>query len=261
MKNCSLAIRHFRHPKKWGKARKALKRLRTIANKLIRELRRKLPVTALLDHYQKDFLFYERMLVQQPKDSNKIYSLNEPVVYCMAKGKDHVQHEYGNKVSVASTAKSNIIVGAVNHETNLHDGHTLPGILAHIERSRGKKAEQATCDRGYRGKQSVNGTRIVLPKPPLKRENRYQRDKKRKQCRRRAAIEPITGHLKLDFRLSRNYLKGIAGDEVNLLLAAVVWNLKKWLVAFFVRLFWVLLSSWEAGMCLHKRSGAFCIMA
>ncbi len=43
VKNCRLAIRHFRHVKKRTKAKKALTRLRTIANKLIRELQRKLP--------------------------------------------------------------------------------------------------------------------------------------------------------------------------------------------------------------------------
>lgn len=247
VKACRLSIRNFRHPKKRSKAKKALKRLRTIAGKLIRELRRKLPATALFAHYQKDFLFYEQVLAQQPKDKNKIYSLHEPNVYCIAKGKDHIQYEYGNKVSVAATATSNIIVGAVSHETNLHDGHTLSAILAHIEISRGKKAQQATCDRGYRGKQQVNGTRIVLPKPPLKKDNRYQRNKKRKQCRRRAAIEPIIGHLKADFRLSRNYLKGIEGDEINLLLAATAWNLKKWLNAFFMRLLRSLLSRIVSG--------------
>jgi hypothetical protein len=31
---------------------------------------------------------------------------------------------------------------------------------------------------------------IILPKKALKRDNRYQRDKKRKLCKRRAAIEP-----------------------------------------------------------------------
>ena len=77
----------------------------------------------------------------------------------------------------------------------------------------------------------------MLPAKGLKRDSRYQRDKKRKQCKRRAAIEPIIGHLKSDFRLSRNYLKGIMGDEINLLMAATAWNLKKWLIAFF----WLLL--------------------
>ena len=76
------------------------------------------------------------------------------------------------------------------------------------------------CDRGYRGKSEVEDVKIILPKPSLKRDNRYQKDKKRNKCQRRAAIEPIIGHLKPDFRLSRNYLKGIVGDEINLLMSA-----------------------------------------
>ena len=55
--------------------------------------------------------------------------------------------------------------------------------------------------------------------------------KKRKRCRRRAAIEPIIGHLKTDFRLSRNFLKGVTGDIINLLMAACAWNLNKWMRA------------------------------
>ena len=227
VKSLRLDIRHFRHVKKRSKATRALKRLRTIAGALIRELRRKLSKYCLFEHHQKDFLLYERVLGQKPKDKNKIYSLHEPQVYCIAKGKDHKQYEYGNKVSVASTAKGNLIVGVVSHETNIHDGHTLPEVLEHIEESRGKAVKRGVVDRGYRGKNEVNGTEIILPKKPLKRDNRYQRDKKRKQCRRRAAIEPIIGHLKSDYRLSRNFLKGIAGDEINLLLAATAWNLRK----------------------------------
>jgi len=232
VKNLRLDIRHFRHVKKRSKARRALKRLRTIAHILIRELRRTLSQYCLFERYQKDFLFYERVLDQQRKDKNKIYSLHEKQVYCIAKGKDHKQYEYGNKVSIASTAKHNLIVGVVSHERNIHDSHTLPAVLDHIEQSRGKSAEQAVVDRGYRGKNAVNGTQIILPKKPLKKDSRYQRDKKRKQCRRRAAIEPIIGHLKSDYRLSRNYLKGIAGDEINLLMAAAAWNLRQWLIAF-----------------------------
>ena len=47
------------------------------------------------------------------------------------------------------------------------------------------------------------------------------------KCKRRAAIEPIIGHLKSDFRLSRNFHKGTQGDEINLLMSAIAWNLKK----------------------------------
>ena len=229
VKNLRLAIRHFRHVKRRAKVKKALKRLRTIAGILIRELRRTLPKHSLFEHHQKDFLFYERVLAQQPKDKNKIYSLHEPAVYCIGKGKDHKQYEYGNKVSIASTAKTNIIVGVVSHENNIHDNHTLPDVLSHIESSRDEEVKHAVCDRGYRGKKTFGNTEVILPSVPLKRDNRYQRDKKRKRCRRRAAIEPIIGHLKTDFRLSRNFLKGIAGDNINLLMAACAWNMAKWM--------------------------------
>jgi len=237
VKSKRLDIRHFRHVKKRAKARKALKRLRTIAGILIRELRRTLPRDTLNEKYEGDFVFYEKVLAQKPNTKNKIYSLHEPDVYCMAKGKDRVQYEYGNKVSVASTHKSNIIVGVISHEENIYDGHTLPDVLTHIQDSRGSKPDEAVCDRGYKGKSEVEGVQITLPKGPLKKDNRYQRDKKRNKCKRRAAIEPIIGHLKSDFRLSRNYLKGITGDHINLLMSASAWNLKKWLVSFLVLYF------------------------
>jgi len=96
----------------------------------------------------------------------------------------------------------------------------LPEILRHVEASRGKAAKQAVCDRGYRGKCEVNGTRIILPGKALKRDSRYQKDKKRKQCRRRAAIEPVIGRLKSDYRLARNFLKGVIGDRSNLRIPA-----------------------------------------
>lgn len=133
-------IQHYRHVKKRAKAKRALKRLRTIAGILLRELRR-----------------------QQQNDKNKIYSLHEPQVYCIGKGEDHKQYEYGRKASIAGTAKGNLIVGVVSHEQNPHDSHTLPEILRHVEISRGKAVKQAVCDRGYRGKREVNGTQIILP--------------------------------------------------------------------------------------------------
>ncbi len=152
---------------------------------------------------------------------------------------DHTPYEYGNKVSIASTAKSNMIVGVASHERNIHDNHTLPEVLTNLESSRGKTVKQAVCDRGYRGKKKFGETEIILPAPSLKKDNRYQRDKKRKRCRRRAAIEPIIGHLKSDFRLTRNFLKGTVGDSINLLMVACAWNMAKWMRAFILFLFWL----------------------
>jgi IS5 family transposase len=247
VKNCRLSIRHFRHVKKRAKAKKALTRLRTIANKLIRELQRKLPQYLLFEIYQKHFLFYQRVLAQKPKDKNKIYSLHEPDVYVIAKGKDHKQYEYGNKVSIVSTKDTNIIVGVASHDKNIHDSKTLTVAISHANSNRNKPIKQAVCDRGYVGAKVVLGANIILPKKALKRDNRYQRDKKRKLCKRRAAIEPIIGHLKSDFRLSRNLLKGQVGDEINVLMAACAWNLRKWLVIATIFLFWQ-----KVGLCMVR---------
>jgi transposase, IS5 family len=49
----------------------------------------------------------------------------------------------------------------------------------------------------------------------------------KKQVRRRAAIEPINGHLKTDHRLNRNFYKGITGDNINVMLAAAAFNFKR----------------------------------
>jgi len=60
----------------------------------------------------------------------------------------------------------------------------------------------------------------------------------KEKFRKRASIEPIIGHLKSDYRMARNYLKGFIGDEINLLLAATAFNLKKWINIYFYAFFY-----------------------
>jgi IS5 family transposase len=55
----------------------------------------------------------------------------------------------------------------------------------------------------------------------------YRKNKERKYFRKRAGSEPVIGHLKEDHRLSRNYYKGIMGDEINVMLAAAGFNFKR----------------------------------
>ena len=233
VKSLRLACRHFRHVKRRSKAKKALKRLRTIAGILLRELGRKLPQD-IRDQEAERFALYERVLRQQPKDKDKVYSLHEPDVYCVGKGKDHKVYEYGRKASVASTLKSQVIVGVESHDAHEHDSKTLKSVLSMADGVRQTDIKLAVVDRGYRGAKKHVDIDVLLPSPPLKRDTAYQRQKKRILCRKRAAIEPIIGHLKQDYRLSRNWLKGSEGDAINLLMAACAWNLKKWLVAFFL---------------------------
>ena len=82
-------------------------------------------------------------------------------------------------------------------------------------------------DRGYRGKKEVNGTQILIPDVPKPSDSRYQKRKKHKLFCKRAGIEPTIGHLKSDPRLGRNFYKGLAGDAVNILLAAAAYNFKR----------------------------------
>ena len=51
--------------------------------------------------------------------------------------------------------------------------------------------------------------------------------KKHKLFCKRAGIEPTIGHLKTDYRLGRNFYKGLLGDAINVMLAAAAYNLKR----------------------------------
>ena len=79
----------------------------------------------------------------------------------------------------------------------------------------------------YRGRKEVNGTQILIPGTPNKKDSYYTRKKKHKLFCKRAGIEPTIGHLKSDFRLGRNFYKGVFGDAVNVLLAAAAYNFKR----------------------------------
>ena len=213
-----------------------MKRLKTITRVLIRDISRKIDDTQLQKH-QETFDLFLKVSDQKQKDSNKIYSLHEQHIYAIAKGKDHKKYEYGTKASLVTTMKSNIIIGVAAHEKNEHDSKTLEAALGSANKHRTKAIKEAICDRGYRGKKEVDGTVICIPDSPKKRDTKYQKEQKRKKFRWRAAIEPIIGHVKSDHRMQRNYLKGFIGDEINLLLAASAFNLKKWMNNFLTILF------------------------
>lgn len=215
-------------PKTHKKAVKATKKLKTIAGRLVRELHRKLP-EEILNKYIEKLDIFQRVLDQKRSDKNKVYSLHEPDVYCMSKGKAHKKYEYGSKVSIAITKSSGIIVSAMNFETNVFDGKTLPAVLEDIKSVTGMVPKVAIVDQGYRGKKRIDDTEIISADKLKKKLSTYQKRKTKKRLRRRAAIEPIIGHLKSDFRLAVNYLKGVIGDHLNVLLASAAFNIKKWM--------------------------------
>lgn len=204
-----------------AKARRASKKVKTIAGRLVREIERKLPAQ-VLQHYANDLVLYNKILAQKKSDSNKIYSIHEPHVKCYTKGKQHKRFEFGSKVSVLLTQKTGVIVGALNFNSTEHDSKTLPSALEQYCRLTGKQATNIYLDRGYRGPKLVNGVNIHTPKP-----DKNITKTKRTRHKRRAAIEPVIGHLKSDYRMNRNFLKGITGDEMNVLLSAAAMNFKR----------------------------------
>jgi len=238
VKKLQMAQRFRRSPKTQKKAIKAARQLKTIAGRLVRELERKLNKDQQ-EKFAKKLGLFQRVLQQQRSDKNKVYSLHEPDVSCISKGKLHKKHEFGSKVSVAMTKTSGIIVGALSFKGNPYDGHTLPEVLDQVRRFRGELPKIAICDRGYRGRAKIGETEILIPKPPKKDATAHEKQKMRRRFRRRAAIEPIIGHLKSDHRMGRNFLKGVTGDEVNVLLAAAAFNFKKAMRALALFFVWI----------------------
>lgn len=216
------------HPKRRKKARKAQRKLNTFAGRLIRELQRKLE-PELLAHYQKQLELYLRILEQKRGDKNKTYSIHKPFISCIAKGKAHKPYEFGNKIGLVVNPKTLVVTAIDSYEGNPHDSKTIEPLIDQIERNIGRKPKEIVYDRGGRGKKVIRGVNILTPGKPLKHDTISQRKTKRKKFRRRAAIEPVIGHLKTDFRMGQNYLHGKNSPKMNAMLAAAGWNFKKWM--------------------------------
>jgi IS5 family transposase len=221
IKKLSTIQRFKKNKNGYAKAKKASKKIKTIAGVLVRELNRKLSAQAL-NNYSNDLNLYQKVLAQKRSDSHKIYSLHEPEVKCYTKGKAHKRFEFGSKVSILVTQKTGVIVGALNFNSTEHDSRTLNKALEQYTRLTDKEAKTIFVDRGYRGPKTINGTIICAPKP-----DKNITKTKRKRHGRRAAIEPVIGHLKSDYRMNRNFLKGVMGDEINVLMAAAAMNFKR----------------------------------
>jgi IS5 family transposase len=99
--------------------------------------------------------------------------------------------------------------------------------LEQVFRLTGKNIQRLAADRGYREKKEINGTQILIPDRPKARDTYYQRKKKHQLFCKRAGIEPTIGHLKTDYRLGRNFYKGLFGDAINVMLAAAAYNFKR----------------------------------
>jgi IS5 family transposase len=212
----------YAHAKQMKRVSKMTKKLKTYLGRVYREI--------IKSGCRKDEAFLTKLslaekLLSQSKDSkNKLYSIHAPEVECISKGKAHKRYEFGCKVSMVTTSKSNWIVAIQAHHDNPYDGHTLKSSIEKAEAITNWQAKNINVDLGYRGhdydgKATVNITNRITMKKKAKCLVKW--------LKRRSAIEPIFGHLKSDNRLDRNLLKGKDGDHINAMLAACGFNLRK----------------------------------
>lgn len=193
-----------------------------ISGRLLRELKRNLGDRR---EYDELISIFERIFLQRRNSSHKIYSIHEPEVQCISKGKEHKKYELGNKVSIIRSM-TGVILGAASFR-NGYDGHTIEKSLEQVSKMTGKSIKRLAGDRGYRGKKEINGTQILIPDTLKDKDTYYQRRKKHKLFCERAGIEPTIGNLKTDYRLGQNFYKGVLGDAINVMLAAATYNFKR----------------------------------
>jgi IS5 family transposase len=210
----------YRAAQQMKRARRETKRLRTYLGRVLRNLERF--CGPLRERQAKLLVVARRIFEQERQDHGKVYSVHAPETECIAKGKVHKQYEFGCKVRVVTTNRTNWIVGIDAQHGNPYDGATLRLAVAQVEKLTGVKPEEAFVDKGYRGSaHHPAGVAVYISGRKLRSRMLAKR------LSRRAAIEPVIGHTKHDHGMERNYLRGQVGDRINAMLSGCAWNLKK----------------------------------
>jgi IS5 family transposase len=92
-----------------------------------------------------------------------------------------------------------------------------------MEQMIGNTIERALTDAGYRGHNAPPSHKFKVYTAGQKRRVTSQI---KREFKRRAAVEPVIGHLKAEHRMGRNHLAHRAGDAINAMLAAVGYNFR-----------------------------------
>lgn len=220
----AIQVGRYAHARQFKRMRKALRQLRGYVGRVRRDLRRHLqeiPDSPLREKVLDALWLAGTLLEQGPKSRDKVYSLHEPEVDCISKGKARVRYEFGTKVSLATTLDEGFVVGARSFPGNPYDGHTLAPALEQVEILTDTRPTLAVVDRGYRG-HGVETTRVLISG-----QRRGITPALAKLLKRRSAIEPEIGHMKADGRLARCSLKGRIGDALFAVLCACGHNIRK----------------------------------
>jgi IS5 family transposase len=232
-KRAAIMVGRYTHAHQFKRARRALKFLRIRLGRVIRDIRRKIAGNAALTERFADLLaLAHRVRFQDHRQrGHKVYALHAPEVECIGKGKARAPYEFGCKVSIATSATKPKGGQFVLHAKALHgnpfDGHTLRPVIADLEQLTGVETRRIHVDKGYRGHNHPQKFRVWITGQARRVTRPIRREMKR-----RAAVEPVIGHVKAEHRMGRNYLKGRDGDRSNAVLAAAGYNfslLLRWL--------------------------------
>ena len=215
-------IGRYAHARQYKRMHKAIKALKTRVGRVHREVARKFEqLPPAIQPKAKELLQrVSRILTQKTKDKNKLYALHAPEVECIAKGKARTPYEFGVKVTLATTLKEGVVVGCQSMPGNPYDGHTLNETIEQVSLLADHKPKMAIVDKGYRGAQ-VQDVQIL-------RSGQRQGVTKtlKAMIKRRSAIEPTIGHMKMDGRLGRNPLRGALGDALHAVLCGAGHNIR-----------------------------------
>jgi transposase, IS5 family len=224
-KRAAIMVGRYTHAHQFKRARRALKFLRTRLGRIIRDISRKIAGNpALEDRFDRLLDLARRVRDQdQHQRGPKVYSLHAPEVECIGRGKARAAYEFGCKVSITTPVTSpkggQFVLHAKALHGNPYDGHTLGPVIADYERLTGVEVRRIHVDKGYRGHNHPHRFRVWISG-----QVRRVTEPIRREMRRRAAVEPVIGHLKDGHRMDRNYLKGREGDRANAVLAAAGYN-------------------------------------
>lgn len=232
-KRAAIMVGRYLHAHQFKRARRALKFLRIRLGRLMRDIRRKIAGNDALETRCAPLLdlALKVMFQDQRRRGRKVYALHAPEVECIGKGKARSPYEFGCKVSVATPVTQPKGGQFVLHAQALHgnpfDGHTLGPVVADLEKLTGVEVRRIHVDKGYRGHTYPNKFRVWISG-----QVRNVTAAIRREMKRRAAVEPVIGHIKAEHRMDRNHLKGYDGDRANAILAAAGYNFRlllRWL--------------------------------
>jgi IS5 family transposase len=224
-------IKHQRyaHAHQFKRAGKALRKLKTYLGRTIRDIGRQIAGEPDLEAiFLRPLHLASRVLEQnRHQRGRKVYSLHAPEVECIGKGKAHMPYEFGVKVSLATTLNRSkggqFALHAKALPGNPYDGHTLATVIPEMEQTIGNEIDRLLADAGYRGHNAPLSHKFRVFTAGQKRR---MTPAIKRELKRRAAIEPVIGHIKNEHRMGRNYLAGTTGDAINAILAAAGYNFR-----------------------------------